>query len=673
MKRFLALAAIAGIMAFVGCDLLTTAKPTVAIVYPENNDTVGIGSITIKATATDDNGSVTQVEFFDGSTSIGVDNSGTSDTFSVVWASTAGAHTLKATATNDAGKTASHSINITVSAGGTSGPTYHHGDITQSETWYPAGNPHIITGDVSVQDASNSPILTIMPGCVVEFQGDYEIYTGYTEAGAIVAEGKPDSIILFTTTANPKTPGSWDAIGVYYRATSATSFKYCTFEYGGSNAGRGTFYVQNTSVKFENNTVSHSGSGGAVCSAEGYFSQFSGNTFSDNAGHAIDIDPDYVRLLGGSNTFTGNTNNDILVRGGEVTTTGTWLNQGAPYVIGGDISVQDASNSPVLTIAPACSLKFNGDYELYTGYTEAGAIVANGTAAQLIVFTTNVSPKAPGSWDAVSIYYRATAATSFEYCTFEYGGSNAGRGAFYVDGAHPTVEHCTITQSASDGVYLQADGYFASFTSNTVSNCGAHAVELYPEHVKTLGSANLFTGNTNNDILVHSGEMTTSGTWLNHGIPYVLAGDVNVQDDANNPVLTIAAGTTVKFQADAELYCGYTQPGGIIADGTSGEITFTSSVPTPSRGDWASISFYYRAISAQSMLKNCRIEYAGSHEGNIYIHNAAPTITGCNIGHSESWGIFIQNGSTVYPNPADLLANNTFYDNPSGSVHTPTE
>jgi hypothetical protein len=669
LKRSLTLAAVALILLGAACNIVDTTNPVVTIVSPTNGGTVGVGSVTIKAVATDNKG-VTKVEFFDGTTKVGEDATGNADTFDISWTATAGAHTLKATASDAAGNTADNTISVTV-GGGAAGPTYHSGTISVSETWYPAGNPHIITGDVSVQDASNSPILTIMPGCIVEFQGDYELYTGYTEAGAIVANGKPDvdSGIVFTTTASPKTPGSWDAVGVYYRATSATSFDYCTFEYGGSATNRGAFYVDGVSPKLQHSTIAHSASDGAMLQSDASFAAFTGNTISNCGGHALEMYPDYVRLLGGSNTFTGNTNNDILLHGGTVSTTGTWLNQGVPYVIAGDISVQDASNSPVLTIAPGCSLKFNGDYEFYTGYTEPGAIVAEGTSSAPIVFSTTANPKTPGSWDAVGVYYRATSATSFDYCTFEYGGSATNRGSFYVDAATPKLQHSTITQSASGGAMLQSDASFAAFTGNTISNCGSHAIEMYPEHVKTLGSGNTYTGNTNNDILVHNGNVSTTGTWSNQGVPYTLAGNVTVQDASNSPVLTIAPGNTVRLQAGVELYCGYTEPGGIVADGTTGQITFTSSIGSPSPGDWGSISFYYRAMDSQCLLKNCRILYGGDHHANVFIENALPTVTGCNIGYSSDYGIYL-NG-TEYPAAAQLRTDNNIHDYVSGDIREP--
>jgi hypothetical protein len=671
MRKVLALAVVAGLLMVAACDTVDTTNPIVTFAYPTNGATVGVGSVTIKVVATDNKG-VVKVEFYDGATKIGEDGTTNADTFDVSWTSTAGSHTLRAVASDAADNTGEASITVTV--GGTSGPTYHSGTISQSETWWPSGNPHIITGDVSVQDAANSPVLTVMPGCIVEFQGDYELFTGYSQSGAIVANGKAgvadaDSGILFTTTISPKVPGSWGSIGVYYRATSATSFKYCTFEYGGSEASRGTFYVDGAKSAFENCMITQSASGGAVLQNDASFASFMGNTISNCGGHAVQMYPEYVKTLGSGNTYSGNTNNGILVRGGTVSTTATWLNQGVPYVLGGDISVQDPSNSPVLTIAPGCSLKFNGDHEFFTGYTQPGAIVAEGTASAPIVFSTGISPKVPGSWASVSIYYRATSATSFKYCTFEYGGSAAAKGTFYVDGAKSAFENCMITQSANSGAVLQNDASFASFTGNTISNCGNHAVEIYPEYVKTLLSGNTYSGNTNNDILVKGGTVSTTATWLNQGAPYTLGGDVSVQDASNSPVLTIAPGTTVKLQSDAELYCGYTQPGGIIADGTAGQITFTSYLPTPTPGDWASISFYYLAMNSQCQLKNCRFEYGGSHNGNIYIDDAVPTITGCDIGYSSDYGIYLT--GTEYPDPATLRANNTFHDNASGDIREP--
>ena len=470
MRKVLALAVVAGLLLVAACD--QGGKPTVTIVYPTNGATIGFGGTTIKAVATDDVG-VAQVQFYDGSTSIGVDSSAVSDTFSVSWSGgAAGSHTLKAVATNDDGKTAEHSITVTVSAGNA---THHEGEIDTNEVWYPAGNPHIIDGDVYT---GNNVTLTIMPGCYVQFSADVELYTGYANPGSIIAVGKPDSLITFTSLSDT-VAGFWQAITFYGNTISTANMSYCNVFFGGK--------------------------------------------VSDKLG-AIRVDN--------------------------------------------------------------CNIKF---------------------------------------------------------------------------------DHNLVRKSGSNGVWTSTTGYFSDFTNNTITGSTLYAVHIGAEKVPTLGAGNTLTGNTKNGIEVFSSQVQASGTWLNHGVPYVVTDDVAIDENA---VVTIAPGTTIALDPDVEFYVGYAGPGGLIADGTTGQITFTSSVSTPSAGDWRQLSFYGQSMSAQCQLINCKVEYAGQQsEGNIYISDCTPTITGCDIGYSAAWGIYLT--GSEYPTPADLRANNTFHDNASGDVREP--
>jgi len=673
MKQYLALAAACSLLMVAGCSSdknptgpTDTVDPVVTITQPLPGANVSAGTVVIIAHATDSVG-VTKVSFYDGTTKIADGTAVGGNNYQVSWTAAAGAHTLKAVAYDAAGNTGESTISVTVTGG--TGPTNHHGQIQHSETWYPAGNPHVIIADVYVEDASNSPVLTIMPGCVIQFAGDYELYCGYNNPGAIVAEGKTDSLITFTTTSNPKTPGSWHSVSAYSHSTSAVSFKYCTFEYGGSSSGYGELYISDVSVKIANCSVLQSGSGGIKFDGAGRASQFTGNTVSNCAGHAIEIDPEYVRTLGGSNTFANNTNNDVLVRFGTVKTTCTWLNQGIPYFVNANVAIEDAANSPTLTIAPGCTIKCGSDVEFYCGYNASGAIVAEGTAGAPIVFTTNTNPPTPGDWRGVRVYSNSTSATSFNYCTIEYGGSQDGYGEFYVEDVATKMTNCTVRQSGSDGVRVDGTGRFTQFTGNTISNCGGHAINLVAEYVRTLGGNNTYSSNTNNDILIRGGTVSTTGTWLNQGVPYTIAYGIAIEDASSSPVLTIAPGTTVKLQSQVEFYVGYSYPGGLIADGTLGAITFTSSVASPSPGDWRSVSFYGQSIDAYCKLKNCTIEYAGDRSGNVYMEDAVPEITGCTIRHSENWGIYMDGPS--HPDATALETDNTFSDNPSGDVREP--
>lgn len=87
--------------------------PSVTITAPAEGATV-MGTVTIEASADDDPGPVTQVEFFADGTSLGTD---TTAPYSATWDTTTaaeGAHTITATATASSGQTASDSNSVTV-------------------------------------------------------------------------------------------------------------------------------------------------------------------------------------------------------------------------------------------------------------------------------------------------------------------------------------------------------------------------------------------------------------------------------------------------------------------------------------------------------------------------------------------------------------------------------
>ena len=91
------------------------ALPTVSITDPVGGSTV-TGTVSVEADAWDDLG-VTQVQFFDGSTSLGTDTNA-ADGWSVPWdttAATEGSHALTGTATDTIGQTTtSATVNVTV-------------------------------------------------------------------------------------------------------------------------------------------------------------------------------------------------------------------------------------------------------------------------------------------------------------------------------------------------------------------------------------------------------------------------------------------------------------------------------------------------------------------------------------------------------------------------------
>jgi chitinase len=126
------------------CGTASNVPPTVSLTSPANGASYAAGSnITVSATAADSDGSIVKVEFFRGTTSLGVDSAAP---YGVVWNNAAtGSYDIKAVATDNANaSTASATANITVSG---TPPT----DTT------PPGVP---TGLASTSQTSSSVFLT---------------------------------------------------------------------------------------------------------------------------------------------------------------------------------------------------------------------------------------------------------------------------------------------------------------------------------------------------------------------------------------------------------------------------------------------------------------------------------------------------------------------------------
>jgi hypothetical protein len=319
---------------------------------------------------------------------------------------------------------------------------------------------------------------------------------------------------------------------------------------------------------------------------------------------------------------------------------------------------------------PGCTVQVSAGAWLYTGYAAPGSIIAVGKADSTITFTS-LSDTVPGFWVCIAFFPHTISTARLSYVTVEYAGSGGGPDcAVLVEGCAIKMDHCTLRKNAKYGVYAATGGYFDDFTDNTIMTSGEYPLRIKADKVRTLGAGNVLTGNTKDGILVRGENVSTTGTWLNHGVPYVIDGDVSVSDAANHPVLTIAAGTKLMLRPATEFYVGYGVPGGLIADGTAGQITFTSSVNPPSPGDWARLSFYSNSMDSQCRLKDCKVEYGGYDDfGDIYIADCTPTVVGCDIGYSSAYGIYL-NGSE-YPDTATLRANNTFHDYVLGDIRVP--
>jgi hypothetical protein len=162
----------------------------------------------------------------------------------------------------------------------------HSGIIASSEIWQAADNPHVVTGNVTVNPGV---ILTLEPGVEVYFNAGLRMNI----QGNLSAVGTPGQGILFTKNS----ASNWGY--VYFQANGSGNLDHCTIEYSnnGINANStGSVSVANTTLR--NNTYGLYSSSANIL------------TFSDcqveNNGNGMYVSGGSVDLA--SVTFSGNTN-----------------------------------------------------------------------------------------------------------------------------------------------------------------------------------------------------------------------------------------------------------------------------------------------------------------------------------------------------------------------------
>ncbi len=376
---------------------------------------------------------------------------------------------------------------------------------------------------------------------------------------------------------------------------------------------------------------------------------------------------------------------------GNITTDTTWALSGSPYIVSGSVTVQGTDGDDgitTLTIEPGVEVRFNA----YTGLTigassgNPGALSAIGTSENRITFTSNKATPGAGDWYGVYFYNTTDdQSTTMAYCDINYCGYSYG--SLYVVSASPLINHCTISNSNTNGIYVYSGS--PKLTGNTIRNnnlCGVYnrSVACRPEITNSvisengsypirIGATMKISGNTYSAngiqaIEVLGETINTDITYENIGIPYVITGSITVQGidgDDGVTTMTIKPGAALRFNAYTGLTIGgYSgNPGALSAIGTSdNRITFTSNKATPAAGDWNSIYFYDTTDDQSTTMAYCDVEYGGYNYGSLYVVSASPSIDNCIISNSKTYGIYLSGAGADNTN----IECNTIKNNQNG-------
>jgi len=356
----------------------------------------------------------------------------------------------------------------------------------------------------------------------------------------------------------------------------------------------------------------------------------------------------------------------------------TWTLTNSPYVVTGSILIGAGAT---LTIQPGVVVRVNADLGIQVGSPEGfgpGTLVAKGTVALPIRFTSNASPgtQAPGDW--IHIFFTALAGDAvfagnvyqsgsiLQHVIIEFGGAGGtATGSVTVDSASPFLDEVEVRSSARSGIRIDAGTAPALRITNcdlwSCNSTGQGGGGLYLNG----GSGHVITGNHVHDNLNNS---TGNGVYLQNATNVTVTGNTFENNDSpfsSGGGIFATGCTNLLFQSNTLIGNSAGNYGGAYMDGGSIDVlnnTFTGNAS----GNWAGlyVSSSNGLVNGNTISGNTALGTGGG--GHLDGTNLQATMNEWTSNIATALGGVDVSGSNV------LFVGNTVSDNqatsPSGDV-----
>ena len=526
------------------------------------------------------------------------------------------------------------------------------------------------------QSIAASAVLTVNPGVVIEF-AENAFLTVASGGGALIALGEANNKITFTT-ANLAGGIRWG--GIYFSSQDGrNAFDHVVISYGGgTNMTRFSDFVdvpaniglgEGAKLKLTNTKVSYSGGYGMYI-RYGEMPEFSGNDFRDNTLSGLGLTITQASVVDPATTFANNTAGDVEIFGSTVSENVTVdaLSGDAYYFVSGSLTLG-------ADVTVNAGVEFRMAEDAFIIVTDDGALIAEGTAADRIIFTAQDQDNPWGGIKMAS----TDSKNKLNYATVTQAGStDITEFADFIDvpanigmygGARLSITNTIVSESGGYGMYVRY-GELILFENNTFTLNALNGINLPANQVDAIDINSSFVDNTQGDVGIFNSTLndeTSRWVALKDGARYVVSGNVDVQRS-----LTIQPGAKFDFLND--VYLTVTESGSLIAEGTADStIVFTSAEPGVYR--WRGL--YIGASTSNNKLDYVQVTYGGSStyrfasfvNANVNVGIGAGTtvaITNSTITNSSGYGIYAD--GTVAPDAESTAAGNTFTSNPSGNL-----
>lgn len=363
---------------------------------------------------------------------------------------------------------------------------------------------------------------------------------------------------------------------------------------------------------------------------------------------------------------------------GSIAQNTTWSLSNSPYLVEGTVTVQ---NGITLTIQAGVVIKSKVS-PLNSTIRVKGAILAQGTQSQPIVFTSKKDDAYGGDtdgiaatpnaedWSSLVIESTSGGLSILDNCLFRFGGFYDG--ALTIDGSSPNIINCTFFK-CKRGLDVIKSGN-PVLINNVFDYCTQ--IPVAKDLQTQVSFANNVFNFTNNFNAIGLGNSNSNIP----GATYTL-NKTNVGNIANIPysplgTLTIPQGNTLSIQAGViiksnvyQINSTFVIQGTLIAQGEPNEpIVFTSpkddtyggdtnndgTTTSPAPQDWSNIVFN-QSSGSSSLVKHCIFRYGTYYDGILTIKGCSPTVEDCTFYKCQR-GIYVVQGGIP------VIYNNTFED-----------
>jgi len=422
--------------------------------------------------------------------------SGLTATFSATEAQN---YTLTATSTDDTTKSGSVVVGVKSACGTANGTVVtHNSDVTADETWAGDGVTHSVVSSFTIRAPAT---LTIQPCALVALAPGVDITVAGDTSGnrpAKLLTTGTDATTAFVAFLPATTNQPWGFLhGV--NAQSLIELNFTILEQAGAGgnfslfaaiymSGTGSFAIPGPVLKVNHLVIDRPVGAGIYLDSGSAFTSDSDLLMVMNApAHPLAMN---MMAVGSIPPFLGTANayDEALVIGpSEDVFADLTINANIPIHITSDVNVEDtsASHLPVtLTVLPGAELRFDpvahaGDEGIRMvfggtgnpGSNPVGQLIAVGTPAAPILFTSAAATKAPGDWAAVVLL--EAGASQLDYVTIEYAGAPNG---FVSANCRPTgtTDQAGLLVGSAD--FIPSAGILANSTIQFSAGFGIDAI-----------------------------------------------------------------------------------------------------------------------------------------------------------------------------------------------------